>query len=179
METLKAIIEVSRDGMVAIHARSTEHNCMFLGCGGSEEEAKEDFYKLAGVSVLAGLVFGGLYYASSYVVPGFYNTTESIRSLAASLMRICAIAMPFDAFANAAYFTLRSGGKAFVTFLFDSGFSWVINVPTAFILSRFTGMPLLVLYAVCQGELLLKDALGLIYVKKGIWLKNITKETDG
>ena len=142
------------------------------------EEAKEDFYKLAGVSVFTSLIFGGLYFASSYVVPEFYNTTESIKSLAASLMRICAIAMPFDAFANAAYFTLRSGGKTFITFLFDSGFAWAVNVPTAFILSRFTGMPLLVLYAVCQSELLIKDVLGTIYVKKGIWLKNITNETN-
>lgn len=45
METLKAIIEVSRDGMVAIHARSAEHNCMFLGCGSTVEEAKEDFFE--------------------------------------------------------------------------------------------------------------------------------------
>ena len=138
------------------------------------EEAKADYYKLAGVSVFVSVFFGGLFFASSYIVPGFYNTTESIRSLAADLMRICAIAMPFDAYANAAYFTLRSGGRTFVTFLFDSGFSWVINVPTAFILSRFTGMSVVWIYAICQSELILKDILGMIYVRKGIWLRNIT-----
>lgn len=45
MEKLKAIIEVGRDGMVSIHARSEEYNCMFLGCGNTEEEAKEDFFE--------------------------------------------------------------------------------------------------------------------------------------
>ena len=43
MEKIKAIIEVGRDGMVSIHARSEKYNCMFLGCGNTEEEAKEDF----------------------------------------------------------------------------------------------------------------------------------------
>lgn len=45
METIKAIIEVGRDGLVAIHARSEKYNCMFLGCGSTEEEAKEDFFE--------------------------------------------------------------------------------------------------------------------------------------
>lgn len=45
MERIKAIIEVGRDGMVAIHARSKMHKCMFLGCGNTEQDAKEDFFE--------------------------------------------------------------------------------------------------------------------------------------
>lgn len=45
MEKIKAIIEVGRDGMVAIHARSEMYNCMFLGCGNTEQDAKEDFFE--------------------------------------------------------------------------------------------------------------------------------------
>ena len=36
---------MGRDGIVSIHARSEKHNCMFLGCGNTEEEAKEDFFE--------------------------------------------------------------------------------------------------------------------------------------
>lgn len=45
MEKIKAIIEVGRDGMVSIHARSEKYNCMFLGCGNTEEDAKEDLFE--------------------------------------------------------------------------------------------------------------------------------------
>lgn len=45
MKRIKAIIEVGRDGMVAIHARSEMHKCMFLGCGNTEQDAKEDFFE--------------------------------------------------------------------------------------------------------------------------------------
>ena len=81
--------------------------------------------------------------------------------------------MPLDAFANASYFTLRSGGKTFVTVLFDSCFAWVISVPVAFLLSRYTQMPILILYAICQFLNIIKDIIGYILVKKGIWIKNI------
>lgn len=53
---------------------------------------------------------------------------------------ISAALMPFNAYANAVYFTLRSGGQTMVTFLFDSCFVWVVSVPPAYCLSRFTGM---------------------------------------
>jgi len=41
---------------------------------------------------------------------------------------------------NALYFTLRAGGKTMVTFLFDSAFVWLINIPVAYVLSRYTAM---------------------------------------
>lgn len=31
--------------MVSIHARSEKYNCMFLGCGNTEEDAKEDLFE--------------------------------------------------------------------------------------------------------------------------------------
>ena len=36
---------MGRDGIVSIHARSEKYNCMFLGCGNTEEDAKEDLFE--------------------------------------------------------------------------------------------------------------------------------------
>lgn len=87
------------------------------------------------------------------------------------LILISALLMPFQSFANATYFTLRSGGKTFITFLFDSGFMWVCGVSTAFLLSRFTDLPILPLYAICQLPDILKCVLGSIMLKKGSWIQ--------
>ena len=81
--------------------------------------------------------------------------------------------MPFDAFANAAYFVLRSGGQTYITFLFDSGFVWAVMVPLGFILSRFTGISILPLYFICQSTNMLKAALGSNFLKKGKWIQNL------
>ncbi|MBQ8579706.1 MAG: hypothetical protein IJ448_03325 [Oscillospiraceae bacterium] len=54
-----------------------------------------------------------------------------------------------------------------VTFLFDSCFVWVVSVPLAYCLSRFTGMGILWPYALCHGTDLIKCILGAYMVKQG------------
>lgn len=143
-----------------------------LGAG-KTEEAKDTSAKLIAFSVFTSLVFSGLFAISAIFIPEIYKIDPSVKLLATRMMQICALAMPLDAFANSSYFTLRSGGEALITFIFDSGFVWVIAVPTAFVLSRFTSLPILPLYAVCQGLNVIKCLIGLYFVKKGKWVKNI------
>ena len=81
--------------------------------------------------------------------------------------------MPFNAYTTASYFTLRSGGKSLVTFLFDSCFVWVIIVPIAFCISRFTDMPIIPLYLITQCTDLFKCALGYWMIKRGDWIQNL------
>lgn len=129
--------------------------------------------KLITFSVVISIGVGALYAVCTPFIPMIYNTTESVRTLAAQLMLVSAIAMPIDAFANAAYFTLRSGGKTFITFLFDSCFVWSVSVVAAFLLVNYTSLDVVSIFAVCQGLGLLKCALGYVFVKKGIWVRNI------
>ena len=104
-----------------------------------------------------------------------YNTTDEVRGLAASFIRIIALFMPVGAFLNASYFTLRSGGKTIVTFLFDSVFLWVASIPLAYSLSRFTSVPIVPLYLLCQSVDLIKCLIGFVLVKKGVWIQNIVE----
>lgn len=137
------------------------------------KDAHEASYKLIAFSVFISLIVATVYFLCASFIPNFYETTDSVKSLATDLMRITAIAMPVDAFANATYFTLRSGGKSFITFLFDSGFVWAVCVPVIFILSQFTALPILPLYFIGQMLSVLKCIIGGIFVKKGVWVKNI------
>ena len=105
--------------------------------------------------------------------PRLYNTNQEARELAKYLIMITAFFMPQNAFLHATYFTLRSGGKTIVTFLFDSVFIWVVSVTIAFTLSRFTGLPVLAIYAMVQAADMMKCVIGFILVKKGVWLQNI------
>ena len=84
--------------------------------------------------------------------------------------------MPINAFMNVSYFTLRSGGKTIVTFFFDSVFIWVASIPVAYTLSRFTDIPIVQLYFMCQMVDLIKCAIGFVLVKKGVWIQNIVLE---
>ncbi len=143
------------------------------GAGLPEETLRDANRKLTVFSVAMGILFGGLVALGSDLFPHIYNTTESVRLLAQDLILISALTMPFHAFANATYFTLRSGGKTFITFLFDSGFMWAFGVPLAFFLSRFTSLPILPLYAICQLPDMMKCVLGYFMLKKGSWIQNL------
>ena len=145
-----------------------------LGAGAKEAEVRDTNRKLIATSCCVGLIFGGVMAAISGIFPGLYNTTQDVRTLAAWLICISAVMMPFNAYTNAAYFTLRSGGQTFVTFLFDSCFVWGACVPLAYCLSRFTDLPILPLYAICQATDFIKSAIGAALLKKGVWIKNLT-----
>lgn len=145
-----------------------------LGAKKPEAEVRDFNRKLIAFSVSMGVLFGGLMALGSGVFPNIYNTTDTVRALAQDLILISALVMPFQSFANATYFTLRSGGKTFITFLFDSGFMWICSIPLAFCLSRFTALPILPLFAICQMPDVLKCVLGSWMLKKGSWIHTLT-----
>ena len=100
---------------------------------------------------------------------------EEIRQLAAQFIIICSVCMPMYAFVNVAYFTLRCGGKTLVTFFFDSVYAWLVNIPLAFVLSRYTGLHIVPLFLACQLIDLVKCIIGYILLKKGVWMNVIVK----
>jgi putative MATE family efflux protein len=144
-----------------------------LGAGRPEAEVRDTDRKLIATSVVSCLVFAMLMASLSGLFPQIYNTTDDVRHLATWLICISAMMMPFNAYTNAAYFTLRSGGQTLVTFLFDSCFVWTVCVPLAFCLSRFTNLGILPIYAICQGTDLLKCAIGAYMIKKGAWIQTL------
>ncbi len=148
-----------------------------LGAG-KIEEAKDTDRKLIVFSELTCLLFGGIMIAAAWAFPQIYNTTDQVRRLATSFILISACLMPVNSYSNAAYFTLRSGGKTFVTFLFDSVFACLVVAPVAYVLSRYTAMPIVLLYLCCQSMELLKCVVGYLMIRSGVWIQNIVKEDN-
>ncbi len=140
---------------------------------GDMKKARETDTRLIAFTVAAGAVTGGLMALFSGVFPAFYNTTDHVRELAGKLIVISGSFMPLAAFMHAAYFTLRSGGRTFVTFLFDSVYVWIITIPTALLLINFTELSILPIYFFCQLVDIIKMTIGFILLKKGVWIRNI------
>lgn len=148
-----------------------------LGAG-KMQEAKETAGKMIFFSVWSCIFIGAILTLFSSVFPLIYNTTDEVRYLATWFIRIQALLMPLQAFLHATYFTLRSGGKTIITFLFDSVYVWVVIIPLAFCLTRLTDLNILVIFFICQFIDIIKCIIGFILVKKGVWMQNIVeKET--
>ncbi|MCM1568982.1 MAG: MATE family efflux transporter [Roseburia sp.] len=146
-----------------------------LGAG-KLEEARDTDTKLIAFSVGSCIVIGLVLILLAPLFPEMYNTTREARNLATAFIRVGAGCMPIYAFMHVTYFTLRSGGKTIITFLFDSVYLWCLSIPLAFVLSRYTGLPIVPLYLCCQLIDLIKCVIGFVLVKKGVWIHNIVEE---
>ena len=146
-----------------------------LGAGEKERAVDED-RKLIFFAVVLSLGIGLLMASAAFVFPQIYNTTRAVKKLAHDILLIGAVMMPLHAFANSCYFTLRSGGKTLITFVFDSGSLWLLNIPVAFVLSRFTAVPILQMYLTIELLNLVKCAVGFVLVRQKKWVKNLVAD---
>ena len=137
------------------------------------KEAKETAWKLMATAVASNLVMGSLLFVLSPVIPQIYNTEPHVQHMAKEMLWVVAATMPLYSIAHCCYFTLRSGGKTIITFIFDSGFTWGICVPCAWILANLTALPIVPLYLAVQALEVVKVAIGMYLVHKGVWVHNI------
>lgn len=144
----------------------------YLGAG-DMKKARDTDNKMIAFSVACCTVVAVGMFLLAPLFPELYNTNAQAKQLATYLIMATAFFMPQNAFLHAAYFTLRSGGKTIITFLFDSVFIWCVGVTLAFSLSRFTLLPMLTIYICVQAADFIKCIIGFILVKKGVWLQNI------
>ena len=140
--------------------------------------ARRSAWRMIALAQASCLVMGALLFLASGFIPQIYNTEPEIRSLATSLIRVIACTMPIHAFANAAYFTIRSGGKTFITFLFDACFTWAVDVVAVFLMTRYTDWYVVRIYITAMLLDLIKCAIGFVMVKKGIWVRNIVHKEE-
>lgn len=140
---------------------------------GLTEEAKDTSRKILFFDIVFSFAIGILYASISFLFPKLYETTQSVKDLARSLMIVAGFCFPIYAFNNGCYFNIRAGGITFITFLFDSVFALTVSVPLAFLLVRKTDLPILELYLVIQLSNIIKSAIGFWLVKKGIWINNL------
>lgn len=143
-----------------------------LGAG-KMEEAKDKDNKLIAASVFLCILVGAVMFIVAPLFPAMYKTTDDVRELAAVFLRISAVALPVMAFNHSCYFTLRSGGKSFITFISDSGFIWLIILPPTFFVAHMTAMPVTLMYTMVQGLELVKAIFGFFLVKSDMWMSNI------
>ncbi len=145
-----------------------------LGSGHSEEAVDID-RKLLFISFVSGIVTGSVMALVAPIFPRFYNTEPEIMELATKFILAVAAGMPVQSFLNACYFTLRSGGKTVITFIFDSGAIWAINYPLVYILVHFApNMPVALIMLCEQMSGLVRCAIGLILVRRKTWVNNLT-----
>ena len=149
-----------------------------LGAG-QVEEAKEDAPKMIVFAALLGVGVGILYVGVAYLAPQLYNTTDSVRRVATDLLLVTAAFMPVEAILNGSYFMVRAGGKTLITMFTDCGLLWIVQGTTAFLLSEFTDIGVIPLFALVEAGMIVKMAVSLFFVHQGKWARSVVEEELG
>ena len=123
----------------------------------------------AGLNALVGLTL----IAAAPFIPLIYNTEGVVRGLASQMLVISGAMMPVSTITNCSYFTIRSGGRTFITFLFDCVFNWVVCLPLAYLLCYHTSLGLVQVFLLVQIADMMKCVIGVVMLKSGIWAKNV------
>ncbi len=137
------------------------------------KDARDTDNKLLFFSVAITVIVAVLMFPLAHIFPLLYKTETEIRELSAYMIIIQAIAMPLCSYSNACYFTLRSGGKTGITFLFDFGYTWAVMIPLAYISAHFTSMDIHPLFAMVTLSEFIKVIIGYFMVKSDIWINNL------
>lgn len=140
------------------------------------EEARDTDYAMIIFSMETCIVMGALLALGAKYLPLLYNTTDAVREAASGMLLVTACLMPINAWNHGAYFTMRSGGLTGLTMLMDSGFTWVVCVPVAYITCKLSGLSLIPCYLIVSLMELVKMLISSRLVLSGRWLKNIVNE---
>lgn len=140
------------------------------------KEAYDTDRKLITFSAAISLFVGIIVFLIGDKIPLLYNTSAESKELAAYFIRVCAWFLPVHSFANASYFTIRSGGKTLITFLMDSVFIMCVSVPVAFSLYYIFDLTIHTTFVIVQLIDIIKVVVGLALVKKKVWLNNIVAD---
>ena len=142
---------------------------------GDIEGAKLLDSRLIFINEVIHIFMGILVILTADLIPLLYDVSAETREMAAQMLVIQGLTLPIHSYVHAAYFTIRSGGKTGVTFLFDCVYTMCVPVVLSFVLCRLTDLPILTCYAVVQISDLLKMGIAMALLRSGFWAKNIIK----
>ena len=146
-----------------------------LGAG-KLDEARDVDRKLIFLTEVIHVIIGLGMILASPLVPKLYNVSADVQDLTRRLLVIAGCALPIHSFAHVTYFTIRSGGRTVITFLFDAVYTWCVTVPLAFLLTRFTDWSIIRIYFCVQFVDILKVAIGLLMLRSDFWARNVVND---
>lgn len=151
-----------------------------LGAGDKEGAIDVD-RKLLFFTFVSHCIIGVLLIAAAPFIPMLYNVEPEVRALTTKCLMIAGGSLPIHAMIHVIYFTVRSGGKTGITFLFDCVYTWVVPAMLSLVLCRFTSLPIVWVYFIIQFSDIIKVAIGVPMIKSGFWANCVisdVKETE-
>jgi len=103
-----------------------------------------------------------------------FQVDLGVKQLITSLYIIMLFFIPFRAVAHVNIVgALRAGGDVMFCLLSDVIPLWCVGIPFALIAGLWLGLPMEWVYALSQGEIVVKAVLVLLRIRKNNWIKDL------
>ena len=141
-------------------------------------KAKDYAKKVYWLGFLISVVCGVLIIILSPVIPlMFKEVDQNQKAVATEMLFAYGFLIWGSCMYCCCYVTLKTGGEAVTTFIIDSGLMWLVAVPLAWVLVKYTDLSLVYIYSIIVGFDILKFLASYYFVKKDKWLNNLTLST--
>lgn len=140
-------------------------------------EAQDNAKRLVFAAGVVAVAIGVVLFVLSGLFTDFYSIAELTKSWAIFNIRVNALFVPLYTMNVTLFFIIRSGGDTKSTLLMDSGFMWLVSVPTALFLAFFTALPITWMFLIVQGTEFFKVLFSISRYNKKRWVRNLATET--
>lgn len=141
------------------------------------EEARKNGYYMMGFAGGVALLFSGLMFLTSFIIPFLYGSlSQESQNLAMLMTKIQACFFIIYTLNCENFFIVRAGGDTKSTLMMDSGFMWFIQIPILACIAYFTNINIFLMYVLGQSTDFLKFFFSSRLVRQEKWVVNLTKD---
>jgi len=158
----------------AIHTATNVTVGSTLGAGKLDDARKKARWIMAG-SVVFGFGAGIAAMLSTAAVPlVFGNLSDSAQRVTRSLIVVIGVYLPLWSLLNAQFGVSRAGGDTLMGLLVDVGVTYVMFIPAAFVIFRYTSWGPVALFGIAKLSDIFKALVAGWWLKKEHWVRNLT-----
>lgn len=144
-----------------------------LGAGNLEEARKRARWVMSG-SLPFGAIVGVCAAASTAVIPlVFSNLTPEARVTTRAMLLVISAYIPLWTLLNAQFAVSRSGGDTMMGIWVDVGVTWLVFIPAAWFMARFTPVGPVFLFGVAKLSDFMKTGVAFWWLSKERWVRNL------
>lgn len=142
---------------------------------GNLPEAKRNARWILSFSPLLGIIAMAVGFLATFLLPVvFGNLSEEARNTAFRVVIVFSLYMPAWTYVNAQLAVSRAGGDTLMGAVMDAAVIFALFFPMLFILADKTTLSPPILYAIVKSTDFVKILIAHIWLKKEIWLRNLT-----
>lgn len=179
------------DVIAAQNITSTISNLIwtfFIGCGnaaaimigkkigeGLNDEARKLATRLTIFMIISAAVLSTILIPLSFCLQFFFKVDAQVIHMARVMLLITVVLYPLWAINMVIVVGVcRSGGDTIFGLFMDVGFMWLISLPLGLMAVKVWNLPFWAIFLCVHTEDIVKSTLGLIRLKSGKWLHNVT-----